>query len=405
MKYYTLNPLDDQCATVRCVAAELGQALEVECVDDDFMKKDDFTKNNQTGNLPMLSTAEGSLQESSAIIKYLCALSGKMLGENDYERSLVDQWFAYVNTTIRPTVNQINTGIFGTGEITLAAFNDANKNLKAQLKVLNTALEKNQFLVGNSVSCADYVVACALKLPFQTVLDAGFRKAPVSKNVAAWGERMYKTTAMRNVFGNIQMCAKALKPVVKEEPKEEKKKAAPAAAPKPAAKPEKKKDNVESLGETPFVLYDFKTFFVNHADKKGAAVDEWYKMNDWSENGWSFWHFHYDIYEGEGDKLHICNNLMAGFMSRAEHTSKYTFARMAVLGEEGSLQIMGLWFVRGQELPDGLVKEHPQMEYYRTRKLDPRNNKEDDELVRSYFGGQEGDTLSGLKCNTLKWHK
>ena len=84
MKYYTLNQLDDQCATVRCVAAELNHQLEVECVDEDFMKKDDFTKNNQTGNLPMLSTAEGSLQESSAIIKYLCSLSNKMLGSNDY---------------------------------------------------------------------------------------------------------------------------------------------------------------------------------------------------------------------------------------------------------------------------------------------------------------------------------
>jgi len=97
------------------------------------------------------------------------------------------------------------------------------------------------------------------------------------------------------------------------------------------------KDNVESLGETPFVLYDFKTLYVNHPDKKGAGVDTWYEMNDWSANGWSFWHLHYDIYEGEGDKLHICNNLMGGFLSRAEHTSKYTFAKHCVLGEEGSL--------------------------------------------------------------------
>jgi len=101
----TLNPLDDQCATVRCVAAELGQALEIECVDETFMKDKAFTDGNQTGNLPMLSTAEGSLQESSAIIKYLCSLSGKLLGSDDYQRSLVDQWFAYVNTTIRKSVN------------------------------------------------------------------------------------------------------------------------------------------------------------------------------------------------------------------------------------------------------------------------------------------------------------
>jgi len=169
---------------------------------------------------------------------------------------------------------------------------------------------------------------------------------------------MFAMAPMKKIYGNIQMCAKPLKPVCKEEPKPVKKAApTPAAAPKP--KEEKKKDNVESLGPTPFVLYDFKTLFVNHEDKKGKAVDTWYEMNDWSENGWSFWHLHYDIYEGEGDKLHICNNLMGGFLSRAEHTSKYSFARQCVLGQEGSLQIMGCWFVRGQELPDGLVKEHP----------------------------------------------
>lgn len=248
-----------------------------------------------------------------------------MLGSNDYERSLVDQWFAYVNTTIRGTVRQVNTGIFGTGEITNAAYTEASKNLKGQTKVLNSALEGRQFLAGDQMTCADLLVACALKLPFQTTLDAGFRKSPVSKNVSAWAERMYGLASMRKIFGNIQMCAKPLKPIVKEEPKPVK--AAPVQAAAAPVKVEKVKDNVERLGETPFVLYDFKTLFVNHPDKKGAAVDKWYEMNDWSVNGWSFWHFHYDIYEGEGDKLHICNNLMAGFLSRAEGVSKISFAR------------------------------------------------------------------------------
>lgn len=34
--------------------------------------------------------------------------------------------------------------------------------------------------------------------------------------------------------------------------------------------------------------------------------------------------------------------------------------------------------MRGLVLPDGLVKEHAQFEYYKTKKLDPRNVKEDD---------------------------
>ena len=81
-----------------------------------------------------------------------------------------------------------------------------------------------------------------------------------------------------------------------------------------------------------------------------------YKMLDWE--GWSFWRFEYDIYEGEGAKVHITNNLMNGFISRAEHPNKYTFGRHCVLGEEPNLQIIGVWLVRGQEIPDGLAKEH-----------------------------------------------
>jgi len=63
------------------------------------------------------------------------------------------------------------------------------------------------------------------------------------------------------------MCNKGMKPVTVADPKkEEKKNAAPKAVVAAAApvKAEKKKDNVESLPPTSWVLYDFKTFFVNH---------------------------------------------------------------------------------------------------------------------------------------------
>ena len=96
---------------------------------------------------------------------------------------------------------------------------------------------------------------------------------------------------------------------------------------------------------------------------------------------------------------------MTGFMSRAQHTSKYTFGRMAVLGEEPDLQIMGVWLMRGTELPDGLTKEHSQFEYYFSKKLDPRNNKADDKMVREYFGGAVGTKMSKLKCQKIVWQK
>lgn len=138
-------------------------------------------------------------------------------------------------------------------------------------------------------------------------------------------------------------------------------------------------------------------------------MDEAYKMIDWE--GWSFWKFEYDIYEGEGAKEHMTNNLMNGFLSRAEASSKHTFARHVVLGAEPDLQIFGVWLVRGvKEVPDSLGKDHPQFEYYRSKKLDPRNNKEDDKLVRNYWGGKVGDVLETfkgkkMKAVTMKWHK
>jgi elongation factor 1-gamma len=151
-------------------------------------------------------------------------------------------------------------------------------------------------------------------------------------------------------------------------------------------------------------VYDFKTFFVNHPDKKGAAVDEWYKMLDWE--GWSFWEFHYEKYTGEGEKLHVTNNLMGGFLSRAEHVNKYCFARHGVFGEEPNLEVKGVWLCRGpKEIPDGLKKEHPQFEYYKYRQLDPRNKKEDDTLIREYFGGEVDDIIGGMKAQTLRWVK
>lgn len=193
------------------------------------------------------------------------------------------------------------------------------------------------------MTLADIIVSIALVQGLQTTLDQGYQKS--LKQVPQWASNLFKMSEFTKVQGAIVFCSKPLKPITvvdskqeakpgkQEQKKDQKKEATPK--PQPEKKPEKQLDNVQSLPPTSFDLFNFKTFFVNHADKAGVAVDTFYKDLDWE--GWSFWHFHYDIYEGEGDKLHITNNLMNGFMNRAQHTSKYTFGRMAVLGEEPKL--------------------------------------------------------------------
>ena len=245
-----------------------------------------------------------------------------------------------------------------------------------------------------------------MKVPLQTVLDAGFRKG-TGKNVETWALAYYANEIVIKHEGKVQLAAKPLKPVLKEEPKAPKKVVQAVAKPKEAEV--KVKDNVESLPPTPFVIYDFKTFLINHPDKGGAGIDETYKMLDWE--GWSFWFFHYEKFGKEGQVLFSTNNLVTGFLSRAEHTTKYSFARHGVFGEEPNLEVMGVWLCRGpKEIPDGLLKEHPQFEYYKTRQLDPRNNEKDDKMVREFFSMKEEDIFtslgeSGLVAQTLRWHK
>ena len=394
MMLYHSNPQGASTALVRVVAKLTDAKIEYVTVDDNAKKNLEYPD-----KLPMLKTTEGNLYEATAIAKYLCSLKSKLLGSNAVERSQVDQWVSYVNSTMGPGIDTISNGIFGWEDVRQGVWNDASKNLKAQVKVLNTALDGKKFLVGNELSFADIVVASVLQQPLQTVLDGGFRKA--MKNIETWVNGIYAVKEFVDVHGKTVLCAKALKPVCTADPKEEKPmKAAPAPA---AKKEEKPKDNVASLPPTPFNLYDFKTFFCNCKDQKGQGVDEMYKQLDWE--GWAFWHMTYDIMDYERtDKEHILNNLLDGFLSRAGHAIKLTFGKLCLLGEQGKWEIKGVWLMRGPtEVPDALQKDHSQWEYYKVAKIDPRNNKEHDALVRSYFTAKLGDTIEGLEAKKVGW--
>jgi glutathione S-transferase len=56
-------------------------------------------------------------------------------------------------------------GVFGNEDIFMSSWNEASKDLKAHCKVINNALEGKQWLVGNSITLADVLVASTLSLP------------------------------------------------------------------------------------------------------------------------------------------------------------------------------------------------------------------------------------------------
>jgi len=69
---------------------------------------------------------------------------------------------AYTVTTLAPSIHKVMTGIYGTEDILKSEWEEASKDLKSYIKVLNTALEGQKWLAGAEMSFADLYVAGAL---------------------------------------------------------------------------------------------------------------------------------------------------------------------------------------------------------------------------------------------------
>ena len=79
---------------------------------------------------PLLKTSEGCLHESVAVCKYFCALhDNKLLGSNAIERSQVDQWISFNNTTLVPYLSKIESAVFGTKNVQKEDYDKALKML------------------------------------------------------------------------------------------------------------------------------------------------------------------------------------------------------------------------------------------------------------------------------------
>lgn len=226
-------------------------------------------------------------------------------------------------------------------------------------------------------------------------------------NFAAWWTRVFAHPDVVAVAGNVKGAAKPCgKPVLKAEEKKEAPKK--AAAPKGGDeddedKPKKSEKNpLDLLPPTSFDLFNFKTFYVNHPDKKGAAIDEFMKLYD--KEGWSIWFLHYEMYKGEGEVLYKTLNMTGGFIQRFEGFGKYSFARHCVLGTETKQEHMGVWMWRSTGTPQECI-DHPTFEYMRPRRMDIFGNKEDEQLLRQFWGAEEGDIIMGMPVIQRYWQK
>ena len=238
------------------------------------------------------------------------------------------------------------------------------------------------------------------------MLDAGFRKA--FANITAWVEKIAKLPEVVARLGNIKLAAKSIKATlpVKEKPVAVAKPAAPKKEVDEDGEPIVKKDvdpldELDKTNPSKLNLYDFKTFFVNHKDKKGEGLK--FFFDNYVKEDYTIYFVEYEKYPGEGEVLYQTLNLMNGFLQRIDHFRKHALAMHAVLGEEPTLNIEGVWLFRGKGVPQQML-DHPQFEYYKKRELDV-SNEADRTLIGEFWTAKVGDTVHGQTVQECKMHK
>lgn len=394
---------------------------------EDVLKE--FKKKNPNVKVPTLETPEGYIYESNAILRYIARQSkgAKLYGASKYEEALVDQYLDWAATLLEPNVFPWIGVFFGYTQFNASTHEQNKEKALKTLTLLEGFLNGRNFLVGNQITIADILIVTLFHSFYRWIADESIRKQlPV---LTKYVERLAGEEPFVRALGKLVLCKTQLPPYTGTLPvhtaPEESKKAEPkqkAPQPKkeaPKAAPKKKKDDdddeddepkevkaknpLDSLPPSSFNLFDYKTLFVNHPDKKDALKTFWELLDS---EGYSVWRMEYEKAEGEGNVLFLTSNLMNGFLQRLESFRKYAFGVVGVYGDEPNLEIRGCWVWRGNEVPLE-IKEHPSGEWYKFRKLDVKNNEEDRKIQEQYWTswGEEVDKVEGLTCRDIKYFK
>jgi len=370
--------------------------------------KDEVVKKSPCKNMPYMETPNGLLAESNACSIYIAKTSQPaFLGTNDFEFAQYVQWSDFASINVHRVMKSIIFPIFGwqeyntVREVDQKEIADAQKSLNKYMTTLNTHLEGKKFLVGNNYTLADVTMFVELRHFFQLIFVKDFRNK-VLGNVTRWFTEMSMDARVVKVFGLTQLCSVGQKAPKVEKPVEVKKVAEVkvAAVNEDGEVEEKKKRNpLELLPPTTFVMDDFKKDFLNTKDKRGALDRFWANFD---ANGFSFYFLQYQNLPSEGKVLFKTNNSCSFFLQKLDTFRKWTFSTYGVYGVEGEYVCRGVWMWRGLDIPEE-VREHDNFAYMTIKKLD---SVKDRAYIEEYWMNIEEDqTVDGLKVAEVVYFK
>ena len=253
---------------------------------------------------------------------------------------------------------------------------------------MNDYLQYKTYLINDQITLADIVIVSTLLYPFKLVADKNYIK-PYG-NVVRWFTTCVNQMEFQQVIGQVVLCKKEMIPAgatitatttaggKKEGKKAAKEPKAAAAAedivedePAPVKKEEHPYKIMDRDFPSPFSMDAWKKTYSNCSSYDDAMNTFW---ETFDSEGWSLWSQTYK-YNEDNKRIFMTSNAVTGFQQRTDEIRKYAFGVMDVLGtEETSLEITGLWLLRGHTI-DHMVNANDDANWYDWKQLTQKGEK------------------------------
>jgi glutathione S-transferase len=185
-----IHPFSSNCAKVTMTAALVGASPDIRIVDlaRGEQKSASFLDINPNGKVPALVDGDFELWESNAIMVYLAAKGGargrELSPDDPRERADVERWMCWGLTEWSPAVfpfpwENVFKPMLGQGAPDAVALDAALAPFEKAATILDRALSKRSYLVGDRITLADITLACPLmyqpeaKIPLERYASIG----------------------------------------------------------------------------------------------------------------------------------------------------------------------------------------------------------------------------------------
>lgn len=180
MKLYEFPPT--RSIRVRWTLQELGvdfEAITVNMIAGEH-KSPEFLKINPAGKLPVLVDGNLTLTESLAIVLYLGEkyIDKGFIPKDLGQRAELNKWLLFAATELEQPLWRIarNTSVYPEDKRIPADVVRAREDFAPMAAVLEEHLKVRQFIVGNTVTVADFVMAYTLDWANEVQLLDGYPK-------------------------------------------------------------------------------------------------------------------------------------------------------------------------------------------------------------------------------------